>query len=266
MNTSEQGTLTIDELLANYQTVSVHKYGFFLCLAGNARIMLGSNVYRIAKGCLCIYTPNTLFHILEKSEDLHGILEEYGVDTFFPVVSTIHIKKRLLIRHEPCVEISQEQSDRIVQLVGILKSETNESCAQHLRNAVCVKILETYFCNKPMPAMKQDREDRIVNSFLMALYEHYKQERTVQYYAALQHLSPYYFSTIIKEKSGRGAMQWIESVTMTFIRLYLERSSKSIKEIAGLFHFPDQSAFGRYFRQREGCSPSEYRNRKYGKQ
>ena len=256
-------TLTIDELQANHQTVSVHKYGFFLCLAGTARILLGNNVYQLLPGCLCIYTPNSLFQILEKSAELQGILGEYGVDTFFPVVSNIDIKKRLQIRHEPCVEISQEQTDRIVQLIDIMNSEKNEHCAQYIRYAVCVKILEVYFSNKPMPAMEQDREDKIVNHILVSLYEHYHQQRTVQFYAEEQHLSPYYFSSIIKGKSGKSAMQWIESVTMTFARQYLENSDMSLKQIADLLNFPDQSTFGRYFKQREGCSPSEYRNRNY---
>lgn len=265
MDTFDNGTLTIDKLQANYHTVSVHKYGFFLCLSGTARILLGTNAYLLSKGSLCIYTPNTLFQILEKSGDIHGIVGEYGVDEFFPIVSAIDIRKRLQIRHEPCVEISQEQADRIVRLIDMMSSEQNAQCAQYLRNAVCVKILEAYFCNKPMPALEQDHEDKIVNRFLVSLYDHYQQQRTVQFYAGLQHLSPYYFSSIIKAKSGKSAMQWIESVTMTFARQYLQNSDMSLKQISDLLNFPDQSTFGRYFKQREGCSPSEYRNRRFGK-
>ena len=265
MNTLGNGTLKIDELQANYHTVSVHKYGFFLCLHGSARILLGKNVYMLSKGSLCIYTPNTLFQVLEKSGDVQGVLGEYGVDAFFPIVGSIDIRKRLQIRHEPCVEVSQEQADRIVRLIDTMNSEQNEQCAQYLRCAVCVKILEVYFCNKPMPALEQDREDKIVNRFLVSLYEHYRQQRTVQFYADLQHLSPYYFSSIIKERSGKSAMQWIESVTMTFARQYLQNSDMSLKQISDLLNFPDQSTFGRYFKQREGCSPSEYRNKRFGK-
>ena len=255
------GALDINDLQANHYTVSVHKYGFFLCLAGKAHILLGKSMYELSEGCLCIYTPNTFFHILERSDDLHGILCEYGVDTFFPIVSDIDIKKRLQIRHEPCVNISREQSDRIVQLIEVMNSEDNGQCARYLRYAVCMKILEVYFANKPMPAVEQDRNDRIVNRFLVSLYENCHIERTVQFYADQQHLSPYYFSSIVKAKSGMSVMQWIENVTMTFARQYLKDSDLNLKQIAELLHFPDQSTFGRYFKQREGCSPSEYRIR-----
>lgn len=266
MDSNENNILNIDDLLANDQTVSVHKYGFFLCLEGTARILLGKNVYMLSKGSMCIYTPNTMFHVLDRSADLRGVLGEYGVDTFFPIVSSVDIKKRLQIRHEPCVEISDRQADRIVQLIEVMNSETSEQCALYLRYAVCVKILETYFSNKTMPAMEQDREDGIMNRFLASLYENYHRHRTVQFYADEQHLSPYYFSSIIKGKSGMSVMQWIEKVTMTFARQYLGNSDLSVKQISELLNYPEQSTFGRYFKQREGCSPSEYRNKRFSKQ
>lgn len=61
------------------------------------------------------------------------------------------------------------------------------------------------------------REDNILNHFIVSVYEHCHAERTVQYYADEQHLSLYYFSSIIKERSGKGALQWIENFTMMFM-------------------------------------------------
>lgn len=274
--------LKIDELDANRYMVSAHKYGFFLCRAGTARILLGDKVYRISRNRLCIYTPNTLFKVFAKSPDLEGILEEYNVDTCYPAVGSINIRKRLQIRNAPCVEISDEQSDAIVRLVGIFRenacvreeydsvSESNrktvreihDGCLRHLRYALCLKILEIYFADSPVEALPETKEDAILNRFLASVYENGHCKRTVQYYADEQHLSPYYFSSIIKERSGKSAMQWIENVTMIFARQYLACSEMSIKEISDRLNFPDQSTFGRYFKHREGCSPSEFRSGK----
>lgn len=255
--------LDIDELHANHRMVSVHKYGFFLCISGWARILLGQAQYRLSPGSLCIYPPNTLFQILERSADLRGILEEDTVDAYYPVVSTIDIHKRLQIRRAPCVEITAEQTAGIVRLVSVLDSEDNGRCALYLRYAVCMKVLEVYFSNKPMPAMEQDRDDTIVNSFIASVYKNCHHQRTVQFYADEQHLSPYYFSSIIKARSGKSAMQWIENMTMTFARQYLECSDMSLKQVSDRLGFPDQSTFGRYFKQREGCSPSSFRSRRH---
>lgn len=266
--------LGIDELNANHYRVSVHKYGFFLCKRGTARILLGNKTYLISENHLCIYTPNTFFQVLEKSDDLDGILQEDSVDAYYPAVSSINIKDRLAMRENPIVEISRPEaldimvlSDTLDRSLDKAKREEygepvagiHENYIVYLRYALCLNVCVAYFSNLPVAAVPQDRDDVIFNRFLISVYEHCHRERTVQYYADEQRLSPYYFSTIIRAKSGKSAMQWIENVTMTFARQYLNDSAASIKEIAERLCFPDQSTFGRYFKHREGCSPSEYR-------
>lgn len=282
MMLSYKRPLEIDELNANHYMVSVHKYGFFLCREGTARILLGSNTYQISRNYLCIYAPNTFFQILEKSPDLDGILEEDDVETYHPVLNPIDIRKRLQVRNSPCVAISEAQADEIIRLYNMVRENEqsvtgNENlsdmhkeftekargdCVRYLRYSLCLKVLETYFSNTPAEAMPQDKGDAILNRFLVSVYENCHKQRTVQYYADEQHLSSYYFSSIIRERSGKSALQWIGNVTMTFSRQYLECSEMSIKEIADRLNFPDQSTFGRYFKHHEGCSPSEFRERR----
>ncbi len=273
--------LNIDELNANHYMVSVHKYGFFLCQEGTARILLGSNTYHISRNYLCIYAPNTFFQILETTQDLKGILEEDDVETYYPVLNSIDIRKRLQMRNSPCVEISETQADEMICLYNMVHKKelsankkeilpyihnefTGKIYADYMRYlcyALCLKVLEVYFSNIPVEAMPQDKGDAILNRFLISVYENCHKQRTVQYYADEQHLSPYYFSSIIRERSGKSALQWIGNITMTFSRQYLKCSDMSIKEIAHHLNFPDQSTFGRYFKHHEGCSPLEFRER-----
>lgn len=275
-NSLQKRPLDIDELNANHYMVSVHKYGFFLCKRGTARILLGNKTYLISDKHLCIYTPNTFFQILEKSDDLDGIMQQDSVDAYYPAVSSINIKKRLLMRENPVVKISQDDvlnitalSNSVNEALELPEDKRNnellgsihDKYLVYLRYALCLRVCEAYFSSNPVSAVPQNREDTVFNSFLVSVYEHCHQERTVQYYAGEQHLSPYYFSTIIRAKSGKSALQWIENITMTFARQYLHDSAMSIKEIAERLSFPDQSTFGRYFKHREGCSPSEYRVR-----
>ena len=282
MMLSYRRPLKIDELNANHYMVSVHKYGFFLCREGTARILLGSNTYQISRNHLCLYAPNTFFQILEKSQNLNGILEEDYVETYHPVLNLIDIRDRLQIRNSPCVKISERQADEMKRLYDMIRENgqskagkddlphkqkelaetTRADCMLYLRYALCLKVLEVYFSNTPVDAMPQTKKDAILNRFLVSVYEHCHKQRMVQYYASEQHLSPYYFSSIIKEKSGQSALQWIGKVTMTFSRQYLECSEMSIKEIADRLNFPDQSTFGRYFKHYEGCSPSDFRERR----
>lgn len=119
--------------------MSVHKYGFFLCITGSARIILGRDIYNVSSGCLCIYTPNTFIQILERSAGLDGILEEDAVDAYYPVVSRIDIHKRLQIRHAPCVEITPEQTEGIRRIVDVLTHEGATRLAPFTCAMPCVR-------------------------------------------------------------------------------------------------------------------------------
>lgn len=119
--------------------------------------MLGNKTYLISENHLCIYTPNTFFQILEKSDDLDGILQEDSVDMYYPAVSSINIKKRLSMRDSPIVIITQEEANNIMALTDsfnrtmeISEAKQNneiigsihENYLVYLRYAICLSVCE----------------------------------------------------------------------------------------------------------------------------
>jgi len=123
----------------------------------------------------------------------------------------------------------------------------------------CYEILNAYFTNLPLQPLPQDKKDLIFQNFMLSLFRSYRKERNVNYYAKKQHISPRYFSSIIKEKSGSSASYWIVQMVITEAKQLLESSNLSIKEVAAQLNFPTQSFFGKYFKQYVGMSPKEYR-------
>lgn len=129
---------------------------------------------------------------------------------------------------------------------------------------ICYELLNIYFNNKPQTPLPQDKKDKIFQNFMITLYRYYHQERDVTFYANKQCLSARYFSSVIKEKSGSSALQWIIQNVITEAKYLLDNTDLSIKEIATKLNFPTQSFFGKYFKQYVGISPKEYRNKKIG--
>ena len=270
--------LHIDELEANHKMVSASKFGFFLCKKGEAKVLLGTHIYDIAENYLCIYTPNTFLQVLQRSADLEGLLIEEDMDMFMSAISVVDIKKRLEIRNGPCIILNPQQSadiERYVELINEKKAEAapddetislehNRQC-QFLLSALCMAVYRIYFEAVPVRSSPSGKEEIILNKFLISVYRQCHRERLVQYYAEEQNLSPYYFSTIIKSCSGNSALQWIERITLTFAKQYLECTAMSVKEIAAKMNFPDQSVFGRYFKHHEKVSPTEYRKRNHNR-
>ena len=63
----------------------------------------------------------------------------------------------------------------------------------------------------------------------------------------------------MKTVSGKTAGQWITTLVMVEIKTLLQNTNLSIKEIAQEMNFPNQSFLGKYFKNVEGISPSDFR-------
>ena len=111
-------------------------------------------------------------------------------------------------------------------------------------------------------AEPKSRSEEYFKSFIRCLYENYRTERSVSFYAAQLHITPKYLTTIIKSVSGRSATEWIDEYVILEAKNLLRYSSMSIQEVAYTLNFPNQSFFGKYFKHHTGMSPTQYKMQK----
>lgn len=83
---------------------------------------------------------------------------------------------------------------------------------------------------------------------------------SVNEYANLLCVTPKYFSSTCKRLTGMTAGQIIDEEIMTTAKLLLRDNTKSIKQIAEMLGFANQSHFGTYFNRKAGMSPQIFRN------
>ena len=265
------------QILKEGQIISTfNKCGIFYCQRGSVEVSLEGCHYHIKPGDVYIYMASTLVHLLHKSEDAEGIMVEVDFYYILPIVNkVINVESQLFIRKNPCVSLSDEQCAHFEYLLNNLWDRINaEDCQkenvqyQHLKleliksmgQTICYEILNMYFTNQPLQPLQQGKKDVVFQNFMLSLFRFYRKERDVSFYARMQHITPRYFSAIIKEKTGDSALQWIVRMVITEAKQLLEESDLSIKEIADQLNFPTQSFFGKYFKQYVGVSPKEYRN------
>ena len=249
------------QILKEGQIISTfNKCGIFYCQRGSVEVSLEGCHYHIKPGDVYIYMASTLVHLLHKSEDAEGIMVEVDFYYILPIVNKV---------------INVEQCAHFEYLLNNLWDRINaEDCQkenvqyQHLKleliksmgQTICYEILNMYFTNQPLQPLQQGKKDVVFQNFMLSLFRFYRKERDVSFYARMQHITPRYFSAIIKEKTGDSALQWIVRMVITEAKQLLEESDLSIKEIADQLNFPTQSFFGKYFKQYVGVSPKEYRN------
>lgn len=265
------------QILKEGQIISTfNKCGIFYCQRGSVEVSLEGCHYHIKPGDVYIYMASTLVHLLHKSEDAEGIMVEVDFYYILPIVNkVINVESQLFMRKNPCVSLSGEQCAHFEYLLNNLWDRINaEDCQkenvqyQHLKleliksmgQTICYEILNMYFTNQPLQPLQQGKKDVVFQNFMLSLFRFYRKERDVSFYARMQHITPRYFSAIIKEKTGDSALQWIVRMVITEAKQLLEESDLSIKEIADQLNFPTQSFFDKYFKQYVGVSPKEYRN------
>lgn len=154
------------------------------------------------------------------------------------------------------VDICTEETYRSDKFTGeIIRSEL-----RLLIYRIC-RVIDHYTDISDMTPklLPHDRHERYYERFMQVLSRHYMQERSVEFYAEQLNLTPKYLTTVIRKASGRTATDWINGFVILEAKNLLKYSALSIQEIAYRLNFPNQSFFGKYFKNHTGQTPSAYR-------
>lgn len=272
--------LSLTELAGRYGrqgliVVDSDTCGFFLCEQGTARVMQNNHVYELQPGDVYIHTPSSYVHLLSHSRDVKGILVKTTLDVVLPLLSKINPRNLLTLRSAPSFRLTAGQRhdiERFTQLASEKYDQYMQCTANTLRDvlyhqlialseAYAFELVKCYMEGRPNTQAPVSRRSDVFQNFMLSLTRNFKHERSASFYAAEQHISTRYLCALIKEESGTGVSDWIAEYVITHSRQLLAYSNKSIKQIAQELNFPDQSFFGKYFKQHTGRSPKEYRKR-----
>lgn len=83
---------------------------------------------------------------------------------------------------------------------------------------------------------------------------------TVNYMASQLHLSPKYLSDLLKQETGKTALELIHLYVISEAKNMLVEGEQSISEIAYQLGFENPPYFSRLFKKEVGMSPKEYKN------
>lgn len=148
----------------------------------------------------------------------------------------------------------------------LLKMNIEENRPEVLKGlvlALSCTIIDLIKKYQDTPAPEADamlpRARMIFDKFIRLLGVYHTSQRTLQFYADKMCLTPKYVSAMIKQYSGRGALDWINEYVVLEAKMMLRYTDLSVQEISNRLNFPTQSAFGKYFKQQSGVCPKHYR-------
>ena len=105
-----------------------------------------------------------------------------------------------------------------------------------------------------------DGQDEEMRNVLSYINENFRQTLTVDELAVVCHMHPTHFIRAFKNKMAQTPHQYIADLRMEYARQLLDRSDRSIVEIAEDAGFYDPAHFSRAFKRHFALTPTQYRN------
>lgn len=273
----------VNILNAEKETVKLTKTGLFLCKEGEVTLTIDSMEYHLCPSSIIVYFSYSTLHIISHTPNLRGTLIGANLEIIQPMLYNVsNFNALFVIKQVPHQVISQTQYQALTQYITLLKNVTRKEQEENA-NAVSAPnkpvieiahkqaellsyalMLEVLQCYTNVTANNEafSRKDEVLQKFVSMLYRKYRTEHEVGYYAEQQFLTTRYFSTIVKERSGKSPSQWIATALLVDARNLLRHTNMTIKEISDTLYFPNQSYFGKWFKNLTSLSPLEFRKGK----
>ena len=264
----------MEVLLSNFIPEYRNKSGLFLCLEGSSEVLINDQLYQMKRGTLYIISPLVTIYKVSQSPDFKGIHIIDEIEVFYSVIhSIIDTILHLKLRNSPCLQLVEDDIQFIIHQKELIDKKrqsvqnpvTEEEATlirhmiQLIEQETLLEVISIYFRERIVKSETIGKSESVVYNFIYSLHMNYKTKRTVAFYAEEEKLSTGPFTSIIKQKTGQTPSEWIVAITIVNAKLLLEKSQKSIKEIAGELNFPEQFTFRKYFKQYVGIPPKQYR-------
>lgn len=245
-----------------------------LCTEGEATFTQGGQERTVRKGDLLISFGEQVILNETTSENFKAtailMSRSYAQNC---IVGLNYMWPYLLhVMQHPVIALTDEEQAWIWECYGILRRRLHRKPGRYLREAVISLTRAFYFeiCNlldsrtSADMQVTQNRSYTIFDQFVRLVSQHFKHERSVEWYSSEMCLTPKHLSEVVKAVSGKTAGQWITTLVMIEIKTLLQNTNLSIKEIAQEMNFSNQSFLGKYFKNIEGVSPSDFRKNMIG--
>ena len=242
------------------------------CISGKGYYRFHLNEVVISPNDLLIIPPNVPFYPVRYQDNFRIDLVRIGAE-HFDIVDQIVIRPQfeLLLSSVPKLHMEKMQAQIILsnmsyakQLLDNLKTVSEDEQAyieQIVREYLVLFFLEACrLLAKDESGMKQhDRQDIISQKFFHELSRHFRKRRTVEFYGKTIGTTPKRLSHIVLENTGKSASEWIDQFSLLEAKKMLKTQDLSIQEIAYDLNFATPSHFAKFFKNKTGMTPSEFK-------
>lgn len=242
-----------------------------ICRKGKATVNINYKEWHLHEGAVITVFPNDVVELKVKSEASLFDVEMLKYNASLLREASLQLEQTVYssLREDRCRQDTPVVTNIIDSMFALLKVYFNQSECICISQLVLL-LLKAFFVgfheylqrnpqNRPDDEVKSYRVRELFNRFMMLMERDYKLSRDVNYYADLMHITSKYLTNIVRQVAGHTPKTIIDQYVILQLKMQLQRSSQSIKEIAWEYHFTDVSFFCRYFKKHTGLTPQQMR-------
>ena len=239
-----------------------------MCLKGRMDLSINMERRSIAPGDMILIRPNNILQHLSHSDDLSAVFIAMNVHSTVDIISLI---KRTLptyhyMKEAPLIHLDDQERQCFSEYYRLLKAKA-AATDNPMRREIIINIVRAMICDLiyisqcriPQDNTPKRREDQLAELFFRQMEKSFREHRDVAYYADKLCLTPKYLSQMVKKATGRTAEQWIDYRVILEAKVLLQTTDMTVQQISQELNFPNQSFFGKYFKNLTGISPQKYR-------
>lgn len=237
-----------------------------LCTEGSKRVKINLHEYELESSMLITLMPGQIIEVYECTPDYKA----YAISLSRRFIDMVNIpgwqQNYISMYNNPTMLLDAAQLQAFNIFFSILYRAAEDS-DNPFRLQVIENLIRVFYFGgisrfrAVLPA-NNNVKNGLIERFMELVYENYRTERLIGFYADKLCITPKYLSKLVKEHTGRSASDWIESHVILEARAMLQSSDMTIQQIATSLNFSNQSFFGKYFKRATGISPKQYRSKK----
>ncbi|UCJ08568.1 AraC family transcriptional regulator [Chitinophaga pendula] len=250
------------------EPIRADHYGIILCLKGNCRKTVDHHTFDVAPQTIHLVAPRQLAAYDHGSTNLQLkmiFFKRSFLDSLKIPDALIDQLLHMPAEYPPIYKLEKADYTDILQLVQDIEKESKGQRQWNMQ-IVRLRMVELLFrmhrsCEDCAQGRvrSSNRSIQLVQDFRKMIDLHYRELKQVEDYARLLHVSAKHLSETIKQETGDTALTHIHQRILLEAQFLLNYSAFSIKEITDYLGYDSLSHFGRFFKQKKGLGPKEYR-------
>ncbi len=247
-----------------YETHDHSAVEILLTLEGMVTYTIEDKIYQVRKGEILIVPPDTL-HSLSMGEGSSRYLFLFESDA---IMAMRDLKAMASYFHKPFhLRDGSDAHVRIREL--LLRAREAYEKREMMWNTMCYScILRVYATlgQRYLSGIKprtgdnmRNMDSEVINAVMTYINNHYREELSLEDVARFAGFSRYYFSRSFKRQTGYSFKDYLCQKRLQVAMDLLIRTNRSMRDVAIESGFGSVATFNRVFREKKGCTPTQYR-------